>query len=97
MQNFRGRILERFTGDLILQCLKHGIYPNLRYFERVSYSNNFIKCLYNRARSILMHNFLELGKICVLKVHRKIRAPVNRLRIRPQNRNYNNKENRKCE
>ena len=36
-----------------------------------------------RARCILIHNVLELGKIRVSKVHRKLRSLVNRSRIRP--------------
>ena len=55
------------------ELLKYEFYLNLRNFGWESYSNNFIKCLYIRARCILIHNFLELGEICVLKVHRKIR------------------------
>ena len=33
---------------------------------------------------MLIHNYLELGKIRVSKVHRKLRSSVNRSRIRPQ-------------
>ena len=61
---------------------KHKFYLILWNIEWVSYSNNFIKCLCNRARCILIHNFLELGNIYVSKVHREIRSPVNRSRIR---------------
>ena len=78
-----------FSNDLweILaygELLKHEFYLILKYFGWVSYSNNFIKNPYNRAHCILIHNFLELGKIRVSKVHRKIRSPVSGSRIRPQ-------------
>ena len=37
----------------------------------------------NRARCTLIHNYLELGKICVSNVPRKIRTPIYRSRIPP--------------
>ena len=37
----------------------------------------------NRSCCILIHNFLELSKIWISKVHRKIRILVNHLRIHP--------------
>ena len=76
-----------FTNDLQETLtygglLKHVFCLILRTFGWLSFSNNFIKCLYNRARCILIHNFLELGKICVSKVHRKLRFPASRSQIR---------------
>ena len=65
------------------EILKHKFYLILIIFGWVSYSTSFINCLCNRARCILIHNFLELGKIRVSKVHRKLRSLVNRSRIRP--------------
>ena len=77
-----------FTNDLwetltYGELLKHEFYLILRNFGGVSYSNNFIKCLCKKTRCILIHKFLELGKICVPKIHRKIRSPVNCSGIRP--------------
>ena len=81
---FWSRILKRLTGDLNLrELLKHEFYLTLKNFGRESYSNNFIKCVYNRARCILIHNFIELGKICASKVYRRIKSPLNRLKKRP--------------
>ena len=68
------------------EFLKHGFYLIIWHLRWVSYSNNFINYQYNKARCILIHNFLELGKILVSKVHRKIRSPVNRSRKRPLNK-----------
>ena len=65
------------------ELLKHVFYLIVRNFGWVIYSNNFIKYLYNRARCILIYNFLELGEISVSKVRREIRSSVNRLRIWP--------------
>ena len=64
--------------------MKHKFNLILRTFGRESYSNNFIRCLYNRVRCILTHNFLELSKSCVLKVYCILRSSVNCSRIRPQ-------------
>ena len=66
------------------ELLKHEIYLILRNFGWESYYNNFINCLYYRARCILIRNFLKVGKICVSKVHRKIKSPLNHSRIRLQ-------------
>ena len=41
------------------ELLKRKFYLILRNLELVSYSTNFIKCLYNRSRGILNHNFLR--------------------------------------
>ena len=76
-----------FTNDLretlyYGELLKHEFYLILRNFGWANYSNNFIKCLHNKARCILIYYLLEMGKICVSIVHRKIMSPVNSLRIR---------------
>ena len=62
-----------FTNDLretltYGELLKPELYLILGTFAWESYSNNFIRCLYNRARCILIDNFLELDKIRVSKV-----------------------------
>ena len=79
---FQNDLRETLTyGEL----LKYKFYQIAKIFERVSYFNNFIKCLYNSPRCPLIHNLLEFGsKTCVSKVYRKIRALVSRSRIRPQ-------------
>ena len=82
-----------FTNDLwetltYGELLKQKVYLIWKTFRWVSYFNNFIKGIYNRARCILIPNFLELGKIHVSKVHRKSRSPVNLLRICSQNIKY---------
>ena len=66
------------------ELFRHYFYLIPRTFGREGYSNNSRRCLYNRARCILIDNFLELGKTCVSKAHRKLRSPVPRSRIRPQ-------------
>ena len=82
-----------FSNDLretltYSELLKHESYPILRNFRLVCYSNNFIKCLYYRARWILIHNILKLDKIGISKIHRQLRSPVNRSRIRPLSFSY---------
>ena len=79
MAVFTNDLRETLTYD---ERFKHEFYLILRTFWWIIYSNNFIRSLYNRARCLLTHNFLELGKIRVSKVYRKLRFPVNRLRIR---------------
>ena len=44
----------------------------------------YVDTLWSYWNNLLIQNYLELGKIRVSKVHRKIRSPVNRSRIRPQ-------------
>ena len=43
----------------------------------------YIDTLWSYWNILLIQNFLELGKIRVSKVYRKLRSPVNRSRIRP--------------
>ena len=77
-----GRIHKRFTGNSDLRwTFKARILLNSKNFGWVTYSNNFIKCLYNRVRCILVYNFSKLGELWALKIHRKIRCSVNRFRI----------------
>ena len=52
------------------------IQPALLHDTLGSYWNN-----------LLIQKFLELGKIRISKVHRKLRSPVNRSRIRPLSSN----------
>ena len=66
------------------ELFKCKFYLILTSFGWATFSNNTIKSIYNRARCILIHNFLELGKIYVSKVPRKIKSLVNCSRIRPQ-------------
>ena len=73
------------------KLLKHEFYLILRIFGWISYSNNLIKCLYNRARFILIHNFLKFGIISVSKVpffeknwHTKLGSPTRRTIISGQ-------------
>ena len=78
-----GRFHERFTRNFILRwTVQTRILPNYKKIVWISHSNNFVKHLCNRARCILIYNFLELGEIHVLKVHHKIRSLVNRSSIR---------------
>ena len=61
-----------FTNDLRKtetygKFLKYEFCLILRTFVGESYSNNFIRCLCNRARCVLIHNFLELGKFVFQK------------------------------
>ena len=58
--------------------LAHRFYLIKRSLRRVSFSNNIIECISNRARCILIENFLELSKICGRKFPRKIISLVKR-------------------
>ena len=78
----------RFTSVLeeILsyeEILTHKLYLILRNLEWVSSSNNTIKCISNRARCVLIQNFLELYQICGLKLLRKISSLVKHWCIQP--------------
>ena len=53
------------------KLLKHKLYRILRTFGWVGYSNSFIKCLYNRAFCILIHNFLAPNSIKVFSRKQK--------------------------
>ena len=73
-----GRISEGFTGDLILLgTFETQILPNFKqlWISMALLDTHFMRLLKN----LLIQNFLKLGKICVSKVHRKIRSLVKRL------------------
>ena len=81
----RGRILERLTVTLAYgKLLKPDFYPILRNYGLVCNVLYYIDTLWSYWNNLLIQNFLELGKIRVSKVLRKLRSPVSRSRILPQ-------------